>query len=44
MNIAKEDLQRIIKEELEAVLEEEEIAEDKICAKGKAWAKRTFDT
>ena len=28
----------------EGLNEEEEISEDKICPKGKAWAKRTFDT
>ena len=44
MNITSEDIRRIIQEELESILEEEEISEDKICAKGKAWAKRTFDT
>jgi len=44
MNITSEDIKRIIQEELENILEEEEISEDKICAKGKAWAKRTFDT
>jgi len=60
MNITKEELQKIIIEELEAVLDEEQIEEkkgskrqrkkkakkksNKICAKGIAWAKRTFDT
>ena len=44
MNITAEELKNIIQEELESLLEEEEITEDKICPKGKAWAKRTFDT
>jgi hypothetical protein len=44
MNITAEQLKNIIQEELESLLEEEEITEDKICPKGKAWAKRTFDT
>ena len=44
MNLTEEQIKRIIEEELEQLLEEEEITEDKICPKGKAWAKRTFDT
>lgn len=51
MNITNEQLRQIIKEELAAVLDEKRKKKkasknkgNKICAKGKAWAKETFDT
>ena len=35
---------KIVEQEIKAILDEEKKKGNKICAKGKAWAKRTFDT
>ena len=44
MKLTTEQLRKIIQEELEEVLLEKKKKSNKICDKGIAWAKRTFDT
>ena len=44
MKLTSEQLKKIIQEELEEVLLEKKKKSNKICDKGIAWAKRTFDT
>jgi hypothetical protein len=44
MKLTSEQLKKIIQEELEELLLEKKKKSNKICDKGIAWAKRTFDT